>query len=138
MTMFDNVRNALRATGNVLAQALGLNGRLTETNSREHLTNPDDAVVTISRVAGSPGRRVAGSPGRRVAGSPGRRVAGSPGRRVAGSPGRRVAGSPGRRVAGSPGRRVAGSPGRPTCVRGLGDEPVRRMAALAPVSGIPA
>ena len=75
MTMFDNVRNALRATGNVLAQALGLNGRLTETNSREHLTNPDDAVVTISRVAGSPGRRVAGSPGRRVAGSPGRRVA---------------------------------------------------------------
>ena len=70
MTMFDNVRNALRATGNMLAQALGLNGRLTETSSREHLTNPDDAVVTISRVAGSPGRRVAGSPGRRVAGSP--------------------------------------------------------------------
>ena len=87
MTMFDNVRNALRATGNVLAQALGMNVRLTElpsrTSSREHLTNPDDAVVTISRVAGSPGRRVAGSPGRRVAGSPGRRVAGSPGRRVA-------------------------------------------------------
>ena len=36
-----------------------------------------------------------------------------------------------------PGRRVAGSPGRPTCVRGLGDESVRRMAAPAPVSGIP-
>ena len=90
MTMFDNVRNALRATGNMLAQALGLNGRLADTSSCEHLTNPDDAVVTISRVAGSPGRRVAGSPGRRVAGSPGRRVAGSPGRRVAGSPGRPI------------------------------------------------
>ncbi len=89
------------------------------------------------RIAGSPDRRIAGSPDRRIAGSPDRRVAGSPGRRVAGSPGRRVAGSPGRRVAGSPGRRVAGSPGRPTCVRGLGDESVRRMAALAPVSSIP-
>ena len=40
-------------------------------------------------------------------------------------------------VAGSPGRRVAGSPGRPICVRVSGDESVRRMAALAPVSGIP-
>ena len=151
MTMTDTAKNVLRATGNMLAQALSLNGKATELLSSGDLTFADDtdAIMVAGspgrrvagspgrRVAGSPGRRVAGSPGRRVAGSPGRRVAGSPGRRVAGSPGRRVAGSPGRRVAGSPGRRVAGSPGRPTCVRGLGDESVRRMAALAPVSGIP-
>ena len=96
MTMTDTAKNVLRATGNVLAQALGLNGKVSEVFSSGDLTFADDADAII---AGSPGRRVAGSPGRRVAGSPGRRVAGSPGRRVAGSPGRRVAGSPGRRVA---------------------------------------
>ncbi len=106
MTIMDKTRDMLRATGDVLAQALSLNGKATELFSSGDLTFADDADAIM--VAGSPGRRR--SPGRRVAGSPGRRVAGSPGRRVAGSPGRRVAGSPGRRVAGSPGRRVAGSP----------------------------
>ena len=63
MTMMDTAR---------AAQALGLNGGLERMRSRvgSLLTTPDDAVVTIGRVAGSPGRRVAGSPGRRVAGSP--------------------------------------------------------------------
>ena len=148
MTIMDTTRDALRAAGNVLAQALGLNGKVNAACSSGDLTIADDtdAIMVAGspgrRVAGSPGRRVAGSPGRRVAGSPGRRVAGSPGRRVAGSPGRRVAGSPGRRVAGSPGRRVAGSPGRrvagsPNLRPGVDGERVRRMAALAPVSGIP-
>ena len=106
MTIMDKTRDVLRATGNVLARALGLDGKASAARSSGGLTIADDADAIM----------VAGSPGRRVAGSPGRRVAGSPGRRVAGSPGRRVAGSPGRRVAGSPGRRVAGSPGRPTCI----------------------
>ena len=99
MTMLDRIGDILRAAKVALAGAP--DGGASDIRSPDGLTTGDDAVVTISRVAGSPGRRVAGSPGRRVAGSPGRRVAGSPGRRVAGSPG----------------RRVAGSPGRPTCVR---------------------
>ena len=72
MAMMESTRDALRATAARVAQALGLNGGPDGMRSRVGLTNPDDAVVTISRVAGSPGRRVAGSPGRRVAGSPGR------------------------------------------------------------------
>ena len=103
MNMTDKARNVLRATGNLLAQTLGVNGKATEVFSSWGLTSAAEASESIM-----------------VAGSPGRRVAGSPGRRVAGSPGRRVAGSPGRRVAGSPGRRVAGSPGRPTCVFPVG------------------
>ncbi len=94
MNMTDKTRDVLRATGNVLAQALSLNGKATALFSSGDLTFADDADAIM--------------------------VAGSPGRRVAGSPGRRVAGSPGRRVAGSPGRRVAGSPGRPTCVFPMG------------------
>ena len=90
MTMMDTAKNVLRATGNVLTRALGLNGKATEVFSSGGLTSAAEGSDSIM-VAGSPGRRVAGSPGRRVAGSPGRRVAGSPGRRVAGSPGRRVA-----------------------------------------------
>ncbi len=86
MTMMDTAKDVLRATGNLLAQTLGVNGKATELFSSGGLTFADDADAIM--VAGSPGRRVAGSPGRRVAGSPGRRVAGSPGRRVAGSPGR--------------------------------------------------
>ena len=49
MTMMDTARGALRATGATVLEALGLNGRVTEPCSREGLTNPDDAVVTISR-----------------------------------------------------------------------------------------
>ena len=106
------------------------------------LTGANEALDIIAgspdrRIAGSPDRRIAGSPDRRIAGSPDRRIAGSPDRRIAGSPDRRIAGSPDRRIAGSPDRRIAGSPDRPTCVRGLGGESVRRMAALAPVSSIP-
>ncbi len=93
MNMTDTAKNVLRATGNVLARALGLDGKASAVRSSWGLTSAAEASESIM-VAGSPGRRVAGSPGRRVAGSPGRRVAGSPGRRVAGSPGRRVAGSP--------------------------------------------
>ena len=76
MNMTDTAKNVLRATGNVLAQALGLNGKASEVRSSGDLTFADDADAIM--VAGSPGRRVAGSPP--VAGSPGRRVAGSPGR----------------------------------------------------------
>ncbi len=68
MTMTDAAKNVLRATGNVLARALGLNGKATELFSSGDLTFADDADAIM--VAGSPGRRVAGSPGRRVAGSP--------------------------------------------------------------------
>ena len=90
MTMTDKTRDVLRATGgrvtgNVLARALGLDGKASAVRSSWGLTSAAEGSESIM-VAGSPGRRVAGSPGRRVAGSPGRRVAGSPGRRVAGSP----------------------------------------------------
>ena len=81
MTMMDTARAMLRATGNLLAQTLGVDGKANAIRSSWGLTSADDADAIM--VAGSPGRRVAGSPGRRVAGSPGRRVAGSPGRRVA-------------------------------------------------------
>ena len=51
MTMIDTAMGALRATA---AKALGLNGKLTETCSREDslLTNPPDAVVTMTPDAG--------------------------------------------------------------------------------------
>ena len=90
MNVTDKTRDAPRATGATVLEALGLNGAVDEVRSPGGLTNAAEGPDIIM-VAGSPGRRVAGSPGRRVAGSPGRRVAGSPGRRVAGSPGRRVA-----------------------------------------------
>ena len=79
--MTDTAKNVLRATINVLAQTLGVNGRATEVFSSWGLTSAAEGSDSII-VAGSPGRRVAGSPGRRVAGSPGRRVAGSPGRPI--------------------------------------------------------
>ena len=51
MTMIDTAMGALRATA---AKALGLNGKLTETCSREDslLTNPPGAVVTVTPDAG--------------------------------------------------------------------------------------
>ncbi len=72
MTMLDRFGDGLRMTGAALAEALD-GTVMSAIRWRKGLTGPDDP--TISRVAGSPGRRVAGSPGRRVAGSPGRRVA---------------------------------------------------------------
>ncbi len=65
MNMKDTAKNVLRATGNVLAQALSLDGKATELFSSGDLTFADDADVIMYNV-----RRVAGSPGRRVAGSP--------------------------------------------------------------------
>ena len=65
MTMFDNVRNALRATGNMLAQALGLNGKANAVRSSGGLTSAAEGSDSIM-VAGSPGRRVAGSPNLRL------------------------------------------------------------------------
>ena len=72
MTMTDKTRDVLRATGNVLARALGLDGKASAVRSSGDLTFADDADAIM--VAGSPGRRVAGSPGRRVAGSPNLRL----------------------------------------------------------------
>ena len=92
MNMIDTARDALRATGATVLEALGSNGRVDEVRSPGGLTRAAEGSESIIGLrAGSPGRRVAGSPGRRVAGSPGRRVAGSPGRRVAGSPNLRLA-----------------------------------------------
>ena len=76
MTIMDKTRDVLGTMGNLLARALGLDGKASAVRSSGGLTSADDADAIM--VAGSPGRRVAGSPGRRVAGSPGRRVAGSP------------------------------------------------------------
>ena len=81
MTIMDTTRDALRATGATVLDALGLNGKASEVFSSWGLTSAAEGSDSIM-VAGSPGRRVAGSPGRRVAGSPGRRVAGSPGRPI--------------------------------------------------------
>ena len=72
MTMTDRTRDVLRATGNVLAWALGVTVGRDEVRSSGGLTSAVEGSDSIM-VAGSPGRRVAGSPGRRVAGSPGRR-----------------------------------------------------------------
>ena len=67
MTMTDKTRNVLRATGNVLARALGMDGKANAVRSSWGLTSAAESSDSIM-VAGSPGRRVAGSPGRRVAG----------------------------------------------------------------------
>ena len=64
MTMLDRFGDGLRITGAALAEALD-GTVMSAIRWRKGLTGPDDP--TISRVAGSPGRRVAGSPGRRVA-----------------------------------------------------------------------
>ena len=54
MTIMDTMRDALRGTGNVLAQALSLNGKPAEVFSSGGLTFADDADAIM--VAGSPGR----------------------------------------------------------------------------------
>ena len=65
MTMMESAKDALRATGSLLAQALGLNGKATELFSSWGLTSAAEASDSIM-VAGSPGRRVAGSPNLRL------------------------------------------------------------------------
>ena len=65
MTIMDKTRDVLRATINVLAQTLGVNGRATEVFSSWGLTSAAEGSDSII-VAGSPGRRVAGSPGRPI------------------------------------------------------------------------
>ena len=73
MNVTDKTRDAPRATGATVLEALGLNGGVDEVRSPGGLTRAaEGSESTIELSAGSPGRRVAGSPGRRVAGSPGR------------------------------------------------------------------
>ncbi len=59
MTMTDKTRNVLRATGNVLARALGMDGKANAVRSSWGLTSAAESSDSIM-VAGSPGRRVAG------------------------------------------------------------------------------
>ena len=71
MNVTDKTRDAPRATGATVLEALGLNGGVDEVRSPGGLTRAaEGSESTIELSAGSPGRRVAGSPGRRVAGSP--------------------------------------------------------------------
>ena len=68
MNMIDTARDALRATGATVLEALGSNGRVDEVRSPGGLTRAAEGSESIIGLrAGSPGRRVAGSPGRRVA-----------------------------------------------------------------------
>ena len=80
MNTIDTARDALRARGAMVLEAVGLNVNVVDAmRSPGGLTSAAEGSESIIGLrAGSPGRRVAGSPGRRVAGSPGRRVAGSP------------------------------------------------------------
>ena len=53
MTMMDTARAMLRATGNLLAQTLGVDGKANAIRSSWGLTSADDADAIM--VAGSPG-----------------------------------------------------------------------------------